>query len=351
MWRKEAHRQAPALITTVCGVNTSPCSCCYRGFPPLCLSPRCQLVLLSRLSLGICLYCGTGMWFAWSQQPHPSSSPGPRTQFQIAIITKITINLLHKMWATAHIAPLSCLRALRTEGLPAQILGDQPSSLLGDVQDAIYSQHCLAVHIAAPGAGLDSAHQGHGSVRAQGTASSGAQRWTSSRLPFSQPAAAPCWAPGWKFPGQFPGVRPGPAAPQRAGRCGAGSQRLNCSTPGSLIKQLAAASLPAPAQSSHGAEVQLEMLSSTEVRGECASPRRAAPLWPQPLTGSEGAPVLNSCWKTQGCIGMAEFKAGGLPATTAPWGIAEMPQGKPKRATAVLDCNSQPGTCARAVSA
>lgn len=62
------------------------------------------------------------------------------------------------------------------------------------------------------------------------------------------------------------------AAPQHGERCGASLQRLTCCTlslhpPRSLIKRLAAASLPGPAKSNHVAEVQLEMLSSTEVRG------------------------------------------------------------------------------------
>lgn len=55
-------------------------------------------------------------------------------------------------------------------------------------------------------------------------------------------------------------------------RCGASSQRLTCRTlslhpPSSLIKRQAAASVPGPAKSNHIAEVQLGMLSSTEVRG------------------------------------------------------------------------------------
>lgn len=165
----------------------------------------------------------------------------------------------------------------KDRGLPVQIIGD--FSLLGEVQDATHSQHCLPGTLQPAVAGLDSAvgaHQAHGSMQAQGTASSGAQWWTSSNQPFSQPAAAPCWTSEWKLLRQFPAVMPGPSStplPRSVReRCGASLQRLTCRTlslhpPGSLIKRLAAASLPGPAKSNHIAEAQREMLSGTEVRG------------------------------------------------------------------------------------
>ena len=99
-----------------------------------------------------------------------------------------------------------------------------------------------------------------------------------------------------RFPAEVPRLR-GTQQPRSAQeRCGAG---LQCSTrtmlslrpPGSLIKRSAAARLPRPAKSNHVAEARLETLNGTEARrGRRASPRRAAPLWPQTRCGLQGSP-------------------------------------------------------------
>ena len=79
-------------------------------------------------------------------------------------------------------------------------------------------------------------------------------------------------------------------------RPGASLQHSTCTTlslhpPSSLIKRSAAACLPGPAKSDHITEVQLETLNGTEARRErCASPWRAAPLWPQPRRRLRGNP-------------------------------------------------------------
>lgn len=112
-------------------------------------------------------------------------------------------------------------------------------------------------------------------MRAQGTASSGPQWWTSTTCPST---ALICSALGVRVeasqtvPSCAAQAQQHSAAPQRAERCGAGLRRLTCRTlslhpPSPLIKALAAASLPGPAKSNHIAGVQLEMLSGTEVRG------------------------------------------------------------------------------------
>lgn len=62
---------------------------------------------------------------------------------------------------------------------------------------------------------------------------------------------------------------------------------------------------------------------------------------PSPTAGSEGAPALGSCRKTQRRVGVAGLEADGLHAAAAP-GDSWDASGKPKRAAAALTAAGSP---------